>query len=216
MALGHADPVTDPGPYQTCDGVICLVMGDPEEGSWQYSGVRPLFTDWKADQPYTVEVTQADGSVIDAGSYNVNLEDYWTPYFASSEYHYGDFVASGDADGIDLGDLGGLSGASVYKFTMNDGAFTQLVIEDVDQHGHEMSYYVTSTPEFTNTLVSGGGGTADYIQYAGSDEPVFLWNSLFHSWFAEVPLHDVPADPVSGMDFDMDDYVDWIGILSNL
>jgi len=29
------------GPYETCDGAVCLVMGPENFSDWQYGGVRP-------------------------------------------------------------------------------------------------------------------------------------------------------------------------------
>src|SRR5699024_8541592 len=45
MALGHAESaeIGDGGPYATCEGAICLVMGDPITA--EYDGVRPYVTD---------------------------------------------------------------------------------------------------------------------------------------------------------------------------
>jgi hypothetical protein len=204
-ALGHAEGA-DAGTWQTCDGDVCLVMGDAAEDDWSYSGVRPFFTDWIGHQPYTVEVTQDDGSVIDAGSYNIDIQDYWSPIFAISMYHYGDFVPNDAApSGLDLGDFGDLSDAWVYDSRLFDGAIDQVILQNVHQNGHDINYIILSMGDFTNTFAYTWSATADYIQVGDSD-PTFLWNSLFHSGFPKVPDYFVPADPFADLDFDPGDF----------
>lgn len=215
MASAHAasDPM-DGGPYETCDGAVCLVMGpltrDSFEGPdkvWTYGGVRPMFTQWKADdgQLYNVQATDGDSKPIDAGSYDIKISDTWTPLVASYVYQYGDFVANPDAPAdLDLGWFGDLSGATVYKTVFGD--ITSTTISNVGPH--DASYWVFSTPDFTNTVVTGDGGSAAYIQF-GDSEPAFLWNSLFHPGLleAQVPDYLIPSDPFSSIDFDPCDFV---------
>jgi hypothetical protein len=195
------------GPYETCAGAVCLVMGDENLDNWQYSGIRPYFTDWNGAQDYNVQYTSDDGSVTDAGTYNIKIEDIWSPFYASSDYEFGDFAPNADApDSLDLGWFGDLSGATIHKLSFFDGAITNLMINNVGPH--DVSYWVVSTPDYTNTLVTADGVSADFIQYGDSD-PMFLWNSLFHSGLdeAQVPDYLVPADPFAGIDFDPSQYL---------
>lgn len=204
------------GPYETCDGAVCLVMApltrDSFEGPekvWTYGGVRPMFTQWKADdgQLYNVQVDQGDdNSPIDAGSYDIKISDTWTPLVASYVYQYGDFVPNADAPtDLDLGWFGDLSGASVYKTSFLDGAITSMTIENVGPH--DASYWVFSTSDFTSTVVTADGGSAAYFQ-SGDSDPEFIWNSLFHPGLleAQVPDYLVPDDPFDGPDFDPCEY----------
>lgn len=211
MAVGHADVTTDPdggGPRETCDGAVCLVMNDPNLKDWDYSGIRPFFTDWQnAAQTYTVQVTGADGSTVDAGTYNVKVEDYWSPVISVSQYHYGDFVPVAGVD-PDFGEswMNDLSGASVYKSEMLGGLITQTTINNVGPH--DASYIVFSAGGITTTTVYDQTASAAYIQ-VGDQAPTFLWNSLFHPDLAEatVPGYVIPADPFAGLDFDPNDFL---------
>ncbi|MBS9534323.1 hypothetical protein KIH27_12075 [Mycobacterium sp. M1] len=216
-ATAHAvDPWGgDAGPFENCDGAVCLVMDNPRDGGWTYSGIRPLLTDWKADhQAYTVEYTHEDGTVTDAGSYNVKIEDFWNPTFTSSAYQFGDFTANPDAsDDLDLGKFEFLSGASMYKVTMLDGLMSNLTINNVGEH--DLSYWVFTFGDYTNTVVTDNVNhvSADFVQI-GDAAPQLLWNSLFHSDIPTVPDYLLPADPFAGLDFDPNDFLG--GILANL
>lgn len=208
-ALAHADAIVDAvtgGPYQTCDSGACLVMGQVGETNWSYSGIRPLFTDWQGDQPYTVQLTQGDGSTIDAGSYAMTIQDYWSPIISVSQYHYGDFTPSDAAAGADLGSFADMSGASIYKSSLLNGLVDSVVYNNVQQHGHEMTYIVTSMGDYTNILTVGGGGSGDYFQI-GDGDPTFLWNSLDHTFPAVAPDYLIPADPFAGLDFNPNDFL---------
>lgn len=196
------------GPYETCDGAVCLVMGPENLSDWQYGGVRPWITDWKGDQVYNVQYTSDDGTVTDAGSYNIKIDDFWSTLLTSSTYQYGDFVPDAEAsNGLDLGWFDDLSGVTVQKLSYFGGAFTSLTMDNVGPH--DATYWVFSTPDFTNTVVTVDGVSADYIQ-VGDSSPMFLWNSLFHSGLTEaaVPNYVLPADPFAGVDFDPSQYLD--------
>lgn len=214
LPMASANAASDPmdGPYETCDGAVCLVMEpltrDSFEGPdkvWTYGGVRPMFTQWKADdgQLYNVQVNDGD-STINAGSYDIKISDTWTPYVSSYVYQYGDFVPNADAPAdLDLGWFGDLSGATVYKTVFGD--ITSTTLSNVGPH--DANYWVFSAPGFTNTIVTGDGGSAAYIQF-GDGPQSFLWNSLFHSGLpeAQVPDYVIPSDPFSSIDFDPCDF----------
>ncbi|MEB3021864.1 hypothetical protein [[Mycobacterium] crassicus] len=197
------------GTYDSCNGAVCLVM-EPltrasVESDWKYSGIRPWITDWKGDQAYNVQYTANDGTVTDAGSYNIKIEDYWNSLFSSSAYQFGDFVANPDApEGLNLGDFGDLSGASMYKVTIGD--FTNLTLNGVG--AHDLNYWVMSYGNTDYTVVTdpNAGISQAYLQI-GDAAPQFLWNSMFHDWFAPVPDYLIPNDPFAALDFNPCDYV---------
>lgn len=210
-ALGHAESpeIGGGGPYETCDGPVCLVMGNAAQSDWHYAGLRPFFTEWSnAAQAYTVQVGQGDGlDPITAGTYAMSVQDVWTPLHAVSHYVYGDFTANPDAPAdLDLGGFANLSGASVYSISLFGGLISQMTIRDVQVHGHEMNYVVHTLGGFTNVVAYDDHDSADYFRFGHSD-PIFLWNSLFHSWVPEVPEYVVPADPFSVPDFDPGDFL---------
>ena len=207
LSVAHADPFTDPDgePYETCNGAVCLVMGDILDGNWKYEGIRPIITDWKGDQPYIVQYTADDGTVTDAGTYTVKIEDYWNSFFSSSAYQFGDFVASpAAADDLDLGDFGDLSGSSIYQVTIGD--FTNLTINDVGPH--DLNYWVMSAGDLIYTVVTDPlhGTSAGLIQTVG-ELPEQIWNSLFHPFVPDVPDYLVPDDPFASLDFDPCDFL---------
>lgn len=194
--------------YQTCDGAICLVQDPDYLANWQYSGVRPFVTDWLGTQPYTVELTQ-DGETVQLGSYEITAEDTWTPFYSVWHYEYGDFTPAIEGSDPDLGGFADMSGASVYDFSMYGGDIRILTLNDVMQHGHELTYQVVTIGDFTNTAVidAVNGTSADYIQI-GDAAPEFLYNSLFHGgWIPEVPDYLVPGDMFAQIDFDPGDFV---------
>ncbi|MDQ2627970.1 hypothetical protein [Mycolicibacter senuensis] len=208
MSTAHADPFTDNDGniYETCDGVVCLVMDDIRAGNWTYEGIRPFITDWKADQPYLVQYNGED-----VGSYTVKIEDYWNSFYSSSAYQFGNFVANpalaDDFDLKSLGNFGYLDGASMYQVTIGD--FTNLTINDVGPH--DMNYWVMSFGDINYSVVTDpiNGVSAGLIQIAEA-APAFLWNSLFHSdiELAAVPDYLLPADPFASLDFNPSDYLD--------
>lgn len=237
-AIAHADdsgadngiaPGYGGGPYETCDGGVCLVMGDENLSDWTYSGIRPFFTMWEGDQEYQVQYDPATASnppdglassdpstsgdastTVDAGSYDIKVEDFWNPIYYSSDYQFGDFTPDADAPANAsslIGWYGDMSGATIDKTSAFDGEVTNLTMYNIGPD--DANYEVFSTPDFTNTVVTADGASADYIQI-GNDAPVFLWNSLFHSGLAEaqVPSFLIPDDPFSGIDFDPSEYVD--------
>lgn len=197
-ALANAG-VTDPGPYQTCEGSTCLVMGAYDPDTWTYSGFRPYFTDWKGDQAYNVEVTGADGSSVNAGSYDIKMEDYWSTFMSSSTYIYGEFTPADNA--ADPGPFGDLTGTTIYSTTF--GAVNQLTINDA---ANGASYWIVTTPTYVNTVVTMDGASQDYIQYTGDAAPTLLWNSLDNSSYVPVPDYLIPDDPWAGLDFDPGQY----------
>lgn len=197
-ALAHAGSAAT-APYETCEGTSCLVMGVYNPETWTYSGFRPYFTDWKGDQAYNVEVTESDGSTVNAGSYDIKVEDYWSTFMSSSTYTYGDFTP---ADGAaDPGAFADLAGTTVYSTTF--GNVNQVTINDA---ANDASYWIVTTPGYVNTVVTMDGASQDYIQYAGDAAPTFLWNSLDNSSYVAVPDYLIPADPWAGLDFDPSEY----------
>ncbi|SRX95413.1 hypothetical protein MSP7336_03682 [Mycobacterium shimoidei] len=193
--------------YQTCDGAICMVQDPGYLANWEYSGMRPLVTDWQGTQPYTVVLTQG-GETVELGSYQITAEDTWTPMYSVWHYEYGDFTPAIEGSDPDLGGFADMSGASVYDFSMLDGDVQILTLDDVVVHGHELTYQVITIGDFTNTAVidTVNGTSADFIQIGDAD-PQFLYNSLFHGWIPEVPEYLVPADMFAQMDFDPGDFV---------
>jgi hypothetical protein len=207
VAIGHADD----GPYETCEGGLCLVQDPDYLDNWSYSGLRPFVTDWKGTQPYSVvEHDGTDGQSADLGSYDIKAEDVWTPVSMLSHYEYGDFTPSAGESDPDLGAFAGLSGASIWDISYFDGTIEALSLSNVEQHGHELSYYVTTLGGFTNVLAYDPVNfeTADYIQM-GTSDPQFLFNGLFHGDHAPpVPDYLIPGDQFSDMDFDPGQFID--------
>ena len=207
-ANAAGDPSTEGGPWETCDGAVCLVMGSPLDGDWKYEGVRPVITDWKGDQPYTVQYTGEDGNVIDTGTYNIKIEDYWNSFFSTSAYQFGDFTVNPDLpedfDLSDLGNFGYLAGSSIYQIHIGD--FTNLTINGVGPH--ELNYWVMSLGDTSYTVVTDpiNFTSAGLIEFAG-EGPMQIWNSLFHSWTPEVPDYLIPPDPFASLDFDPCDFL---------
>lgn len=211
------DPTFDPTQYSACfpgDGA-CLVMGDAVWQDWHYGGVRPWVTDWHNDaQLYNVTIGGPDSQAL-AGSYDVKVDDFWSPTIQVYQYDFGDFTqtaaqaAAWDAalaanPALDESWYGGMSGASVYDVTI--GSVHELTMVGVGPH--DMSYYVTTIGDMVDTLVVGDGGSANYIQF-GDGDPEFLWNALYHPDLleAEVPQWLIPADPFTGVDFDPSQYL---------
>jgi hypothetical protein len=205
MAFGHADPGGPGGNaiFETCDGTgVCLVQDPNDLSDWHYEGVRPLVTDWQGTQPYTVE---ANGT--DLGSYNITAQDVWTPFYSVEHYTYGDFTPSAAGSSPDLGGFAGESGAQVYDVSIFGGAAQELNLNNVMQHGHELTYEITKLGDFTNTNVidTVDGTSADYIQ-SGTSAPEFLYNSLFHSFLPVPPDYLVPSDAFAAPDFNPVDF----------
>lgn len=149
-------------------------------------------------------------TTIDAGSYEVKTEDFWSPLFTSNAYEFGKFVPSADAPATaasEIGWYGDMSDSSIYKVSLFDGDLTNLTMNNIGPH--DADYWVVSTPNFTNTIVTVDGASADYIK-VGDDAPVFLWNSLFHSGLEEaaVPTFLIPDDAFAGTDFEPTQYLD--------
>lgn len=204
MPAGNAEATTAAGgPYETCDGAVCLVMGPDNPADWTYGGLRPMFTQWQGTQPYLVDVTNPDGSVTDAGSYAVNVSDTWTPMAYSDVYTYGDFTPTVGAESVNLGAFGDLSGTTVYDTVI--GNFHNLTID----LPNGVSYWVLSTPTFTNTVVTiaSEGGSQDYLQ-VGNAEPTLLWDALWNPSIVPVADYLEPADPYAGIDFDPSSFLD--------
>ncbi|ORW97411.1 hypothetical protein [Mycolicibacter terrae] len=203
VANAAGDPFTDGSTWENCDGVVCLVMGSPLDGGWKYEGVRPFITDWKGDQPYSV---QYNGD--DVGSYTIKIEDYWNSFFSTSAYQFGDFTANPDLpedfNMSDLGNFAYLAGSSIYQ--INIGDFTNLTINGVGPH--ELNYWVMSLGDTSYTVVTDpiNFTSAGLIQFA-EEAPQQIWNSLFHSWTPEVPDYLIPADPFASLDFDPCDFL---------
>jgi hypothetical protein len=79
-----------------------------------YLGFRPLATDWWGNQP--VDVVNQGGVTL--GSYSVFEQDFLSPIFDASLYHYGDFTPADDST---AGDPYGLSGMSLYDVGFGPG-----------------------------------------------------------------------------------------------
>lgn len=225
------------GTYETCDGGVCLVMGKEDLNDWTYHGIRPFFTTWDGNQQYEVEYNPAtaqnppdglvssdlspadagiageettitDAGMVDAGSYDIKVADFWNPLFTSEDYTFGKFIPNPDAPAnaaSEIGWYGDMSGATIDKTTLGD--ITNLTMVGVGTH--DANYEVLTVGDFTNTVVTVDGASADYIQ-TGDDAPVFLWNSLFHSGIEEaaVPNFLIPDDPFAGTDFEPTQYLD--------
>jgi hypothetical protein len=207
MALGHADPGGPGGDtiYQICDGTgVCMVQDPNDLADWNYSGFRPYVTDWQGTQPYTVE-----DNGTDVGSYSITAEDTWTPLYSVQHYTYGDFTPSTASSDPDLGGFADETGAQVYNFSAFGGQIKELTLDNVMQHGHELTYEITTIGNFTNTAVIDpvDHTSADYIQ-SGSSAPEFLYNSLFHSFLPVPPDYLLPADAFAAPDFDPSQYVE--------
>lgn len=199
------------GPYETCNAGVCLVMGDTNPGDWHYAGIRPIFTQWSNNvgQEYDVHATQADGTVVDAGHYNITVSDTWSPLGASYVYHYGNFVPDTTAPtGLDIGWFGNLSGASVYDSEWNVFGIAGSLITINHVGPHDASYIVNHFGNFTNVLVNAANQSADYIQ-VGDGPQQFLWNSMFHASLTDlqVPHYFEPSDPFAGPDFNPADFL---------
>lgn len=205
---GSTSPVPGwDGPYETCEGVVCLVMEPLTRESvgrdWSYEGIRPWITDWKGDQLYNVEL---NGEAV--GGYNIKIEDFWNSFYSTSAYQFGDFMPNSDTpeDLSVLGNFGYLSGASIYQINLFDGAFTNLTINGVGPH--DLNYWVMSANDLTYSVVTDPlkGVSAGLIQF-GDDAPMQLWNSLFHSWTPEIPEYLIPNDPFAALDFNPCDFL---------
>jgi hypothetical protein len=205
MAVGHADDA-----YETCEGGVCLVQTPGYEEAGDYTGLRPFVTDWNWTQPYSLQTDGADGNSADLGSYNISTEDVWTPVSMLSHYQYGDLTLNDGVSDSDLGAFADQSGASIWDISYFGGLIDALAMSNVDQHGHELSYYVTTVAGFTNTLAYDpiNGTTADYIQVGDSD-PQFLFNGFFHGdIMPQVPDYLIPGDQFSDVDFDPGQFID--------
>jgi hypothetical protein len=211
MASAHATDLfgnPDGTTYETCNGAVCLTMGDPIDGNWKYEGIPPIITDWKGDQPYTVQYTADDGTVTDAGTYSIKIEDYWNSLFSTSAYQFGDFTANPDLpEGFNLSDLGNfgyLSGASIYQIHIGD--FTNLTINGVGPH--DLNYWVMSAGDINYSVVTDplNGVSAGLIQF-GEEAPQQIWNSLFHGWTPDIPDYLIPNDPFALLDFNPADFL---------
>ncbi len=199
------------GPYETCNGAVCLVMEpltrESVEKDWTYEGIRPYITDWKGDQLYNVMYTPAGSDeALQAGSYNIKIEDYWNSLFSTRAYQFGDFAANPGASDVNLSDLGNfgyLSGASIYQ--VNVGDFTNLTINGVGPH--DLNYWVMTAGNFGYTVVTDPANftSVGYIQI-GDDDPMQLWNSFVHPWAPEVPDYLIPNDPFASLDFNPADF----------
>ncbi len=98
IAVAHADD---------CDLGDCTLVSGGHPTDVVYKGIRPLFADWKDNQPVNVEVTTQNGTSI-SGSYDVKEEDYESKLLDHAMYKFGDFTPSADnTTGIDSDDLAG-------------------------------------------------------------------------------------------------------------
>ncbi|MEB3030763.1 hypothetical protein [[Mycobacterium] nativiensis] len=193
------------GTYDTCSGVVCLVMEpltrESAERDWTYEGIRPWITDWKGDQLYNVTY---DGEEV--GGYNIKIEDYWNSFFSTSAYQFGDFTPNADTpeDLSVLGNFGYLSGASIYQ--INIGDFHNLTMNGVGSH--DLNYWVMSNGDFGYTVVTDPSNftSVGYIQIGDAD-PLQLWNSFIHPWAPEVPDYLIPNDPFAALDFNPCDFL---------
>jgi hypothetical protein len=180
--------------------------GDPTDVG--YLGFRPFATDWWGNQP--VDVVTQDGGTL--GTYNVFEQDFLSPIFDASLYHYGDFTPAGDSTGDDPY---GLSGMWLYDVGFGPGLGGPDAAEDASGQsvlmhsltglGPDGTYYwvVTGPSGIQNTLqVSPTAlfGSSDYITIPGQDQPIMLWDELPHTVLG-------PAD-VSSM-LPPDDLITW-------
>ncbi len=163
-----------------------------------YGGFRPFFTDWQDTQPVNVDVTGSGFAGGVSGSYSVSEQDIQTPILDNAIYHYGDFTPALDnTTGVDSD---GLSGVSVYDFTLGPGAAEvagspSYLLNHMSVDYPNGTYLdVTTVPEdgFKNIFESTSNGMADFIQTAGQANPVMLFDALPDPSVPVIP--DLPPD----------------------
>lgn len=179
MALAHADE---------CDLGDCTLVSGGNPTDVVYSGVRPLFEDWKDDQPTNVVVSDSSFNDGISGSYDVTEQDYSTAVMDNAIYHFGDFTAATDnPTGIDSD---GLAGASVYDFTIGPGGnvvdgTTMYDLNDFNvflANGDHIE--IDTVPgQYTNFLEVTPNGSGDWVETWGSTTPQLMWDSLTTSQF---------------------------------
>ena len=202
MALAHADDLIGSA---GCAATYCLEApagptGDPTNVN--YEGFRPMFEEWTDNQPTNVVVNGAPFTDGISGSYNVGEIDYSTPYVDSASYQFGTFSpAAGNSAGADSE---GLSGASVYDFTIGPGGkvvdgqttFDYNTLSAFLANGDHIE--IDTVPgAFTNYVEATPTDSADWIQYAGSSTPTLIYDTLPNPAFpAEVfnPADYLPPD----------------------
>lgn len=196
IALAHADD---------CTKGLCDLVSGGAPTDVEYSGFRPFFEDWQDTQPTNVLVGGAAGSQFTdgiSGSYDVSEQDYSTALMDNAIYHFGNFTPA--ADNPSGADSDGLSGASVYDFTLGPGANsvdgqTTFDLNDLNAflaNGDHVE--IDTVPgDYTNFLDVTPAGSGDWIESAGSSTPTLVWDSLPTSQFpAEVfnPTDYLPPD----------------------
>jgi hypothetical protein len=185
-AFAHADP---------CDLGECTLVSGGDPTDVVYKGFRPLFADWRDDQPTNVEVTQGDKSSV-AGSYDVKEFDYESKVMDHAEYKFGDFTPSAsNTTGIDSDDL---AGTKVNDFWT--GPFGTDANGDPTFHTDTLNIFygdgahtevTTVSGEYTNFLIGDGHATGDWILEAGQTTPRLLWDSLPNSEFPTSYIADL-------------------------
>ena len=195
MAVAHADD---------CNLGDCTLVSGGHPTNVLYQGIRPLFADWKDDQPVNVEVTKADGTSFVSGSYLVSEQDYESHFADHVIYNYSDFTPSANnPTGIDSL---GLAGAKVNEFwrgpfgidSAGDPTYSQDKLNVFFADGAHAKV-ITVPGDHTLYFYNDGHEGGAWLLDAGQTTPHMLWNSLPHSefpstYFADL-LHNVmPPD----------------------
>lgn len=177
-----------------CDAGGCLTLGG-DATDVGYLGFRPFATDWFGNQP--VDVVNQTGGVL--GTYNVLEQDFLSPIFDASLYHYGDFTP---ASGSTAGDPFGMSGMWLYDVGFGpglggsdgakDASGQSVLLDSVTALSPDGNYYevVTGPGGFENILqISPTNlfGSADFITFPGQDTPMMLWDDLPDASVPDVP-----------------------------
>lgn len=182
-----------------CDAGACMSLGG-EATDVGYLGFRPFATDWWGNQP--VDVMSQHGDVL--GSYNVLEQDFLSPLFDASLYHYGNFAP---ADGSTAADPTGMSGMWLYDVGFGpglgsaggavDASGQAVLLDSLTGLAPDGTYYwvVTGSSGFQNILeISPTNlfGSADFITVPGHDAPIMVWDELPDASVPHVPV--LPPD----------------------
>lgn len=182
VPTGVASATPDP-----CDLGDCTMVSGGPPTDVVYQGFRPLVDDWKDNQLANVVVTE-NGTSFVSGSYNVTEQDFSSPAMDNAIYQFGNFTPA--ADNPNGTDLDGLSGATVYDYTIGPGAQTvdgQTIYDAnifnvflADGNHIEID---TIPGQLTNFLDCTSIGCGDWTEAWGSTTPQLLYDSLITAQF---------------------------------